>query len=490
MQLSNHYLTLDPELYKADLPDKVAAPQLILWNQALANSLGIIQTPDSDEKLLAEWFSGSQLMPGSQPIALAYAGHQYAQLVPQLGDGRAHLLGELEDCYGNMIELQLKGSGATPFSRGGDGKCGLGPAIREYIMSEAMHELGVPSMRSLAVTTTGEPVYRQEPQAGAVVCRTSNSHVRVGTFQFFAMRNKPAIIDQLVELSIERNFAHLSDLQGADKVTAFFEAVMTKTAELMCHWMRVGFIHGVMNTDNAAINGHTIDFGPCAMLGQYDPKAVYSSIDRRGRYAFANQSSISQWNLARLAECLLPLIDADSEVAVAKATDMIEDYPRIFKQKYQLMMANKIGFDKASEQSNSLILSLLSLMEEYKLDYTNTFNYLRQSLSGLLISEAIEVDDYKALDLWERQWQLVLKSGNKQNKSQAIELMANNNPLVIPRNYLVENAIAEANEKGELKATHSLIEIMKNPYKMMARDQQFFRNYHEFDQEYKTFCGT
>jgi serine/tyrosine/threonine adenylyltransferase len=488
MHLSNNYLTLDPDLYQSDIPDKCDAPQLALWNHSLATSLGITQTPENDEAQLANWFSGHQIIPGSQPIALAYAGHQYGQLVPQLGDGRAHLLGEIASSNNDTIELQLKGSGATPFSRGGDGKCGLGPAIREYIMSEAMHDLGVPSMRSLSVVTTGQTVYRQSPQAGAVVCRASSSHIRIGTFQYFAIRNKLSVLEQLIDLSIQRNFPELLHLKGPEKVIAFLDSVMKNTAELMYHWMRVGFIHGVMNTDNAAINAHTIDFGPCAMLGKYTPKAVYSSIDRRGRYAFGNQSNISQWNLARLAECLLPLIDTDTNKAVAIATAMIDEYPSMFQKTYSRMMANKIGFEQACEPSNELIASLLSLMEQHELDYTNTFNVLRQSISNVVVSAAIKKENYQVLEQWLNEWQTLLLK--KSSKQQAMDVMAKTNPLVIPRNYLVENAIAEANEKGDLTATYSLLDALKKPYDILNRDACFFANYHEYDQTYKTYCGT
>ena len=312
MKLQQSYYELGENFFELNQPAPVRTPQLFLWNDALAKQLGIHELTQ-DPQQLAHYFSGNMLLPGSKPLSMAYAGHQFGHYNPQLGDGRAHLLGEISTHSAALWDVHLKGSGQTSYSRGGDGKCGLGPAIREFIMSEAMHHLGVPTTRCLAVVTTGEEVYRQVVNQGAVVTRVASSHIRVGTFQYFAANGDIESLAKLADYTIKRHFPEIYDAE-VNPYVALLEQVIEKQVELIIHWLRVGFIHGVMNTDNTTVSGDTIDFGPCAMMGSYDPKTVYSSIDRRGRYAFGHQGQIAHWNMARFAESLLQLDDENGEL--------------------------------------------------------------------------------------------------------------------------------------------------------------------------------
>ncbi|MDX8396631.1 MAG: YdiU family protein, partial [Mariprofundaceae bacterium] len=331
MKLSNSYQSLGESFYKESSPTSFENPQLFLWNESLANDLMIANTLQADSGALAAYFSGQRLIDGSKPIAMAYAGHQFGHFVPQLGDGRAHLLGDISDKQGKRWDIQLKGSGQTPFSRGGDGRCALGPALREFIMSEAMHALGVPTTRCLAIVTTGETVFRNQDEPGAVVTRVASSHIRVGTFQYFAAKNDVESLQRLCDYTIECHFPELMKQDG-DKPTLLLQSVIQKQITLLVEWMRVGFIHGVMNTDNTHLGGETIDYGPCAMMGKYDPATVFSSIDKMGRYAFGNQSKMMQWNMARFAECLLPLVDSDQDKAVNLLLPIIEGISSQFEQ--------------------------------------------------------------------------------------------------------------------------------------------------------------
>ena len=329
MNFSNSYASLDEIFYERTRPIPVKNPQLFLWNSDLAEQLMIPNDLKRDPVALAQAFSGNSSMPGSDPVATVYAGHQFGSFVYQLGDGRAHLLGEVLDQSGQRWDIQLKGSGRTSFSRGGDGRCALGPAVREFIMSEAMNALGVPTTRCLAVVTTGEPVFRETPLPGAVVTRVASSHLRIGTFQFFAARGDHQALKILCNYTINRHYPELQK-EGQNPYVSLIDKVIEKQIQLVVEWMRVGFIHGVMNTDNTSLSGETIDYGPCAMMGIYDPKTVYSSIDMMGRYAFGNQPDILHWNLARFAECLLPLINADENKAVEQVRPLIATFSRPF----------------------------------------------------------------------------------------------------------------------------------------------------------------
>ncbi|MCG8610256.1 MAG: YdiU family protein, partial [Pseudomonadales bacterium] len=355
MEFQNSYLDLGEGFYQTADPEPVRSPELFLWNHGLAQSLNIAAVNDADESVRAQFFSGNAKLPGARPIALAYAGHQFGHFNPQLGDGRAHLLGDVSDGTFPGQDIQLKGSGKTAFSRGGDGRCALGPAIREFVMSEAMAALGVPTTRCLAVVTTGETVYRETPLPGAVVTRVAASHLRVGSFEYFAARNQYDSVRKLCDYAIRKHYPELDDLEGAERYLAFLAAAVEKQVRLVCEWMRVGFIHGVMNTDNTAISGETIDFGPCAMMGAYSPNTVFSSIDTQGRYRFGHQPNIAQWNLARLAETLIPLVDDDGNRAIEKITPIVMAYTDQFQQAYWNMIAQKYGLRECTEDDIALL---------------------------------------------------------------------------------------------------------------------------------------
>ncbi|MES9926777.1 MAG: protein adenylyltransferase SelO family protein, partial [Candidatus Thiodiazotropha sp. 6PDIVS] len=352
MEFSNSYTALGTAFYKSVPPEPVKDPRLFLWNGQLAEDLQLGEIGDPPSEQLVYALSGNSILPGSEPIALAYAGHQFGNFVPQLGDGRAHLLGEIVDRAGEWRDVQLKGSGPTPFSRSGDGRYALGPAIREFIMGEAMHAMGIPTTRSLAVTTSSEIVFRETAQQGAVLTRIAASHLRVGSFEYFAARQNHQALEQLCDYAIHRHYPELQEHDN-QRFILLLEKVMKRQIDLVVEWMRVGFIHGVMNTDNTAISGETIDYGPCAMMGTYNPNTVFSSIDRQGRYAFGNQPSMAQWNMARFAEAILPVIDDDEKKAIEKASDCLALFPGLFKDSYYQMMARKIGISqiKSSDQT-------------------------------------------------------------------------------------------------------------------------------------------
>src|SRR5438132_10351269 len=358
IQFEHSYSALAPRIYARVGPTPVANPQLVVFNRCLAKELGL--DPDVIEREAAAMLSGNQLPDDSNPIAMAYAGHQFGNFVPQLGDGRAILLGELRGRDGVLRDLQLKGAGLTPFSRDGDGRAALGPMLREYLISEAMHALGIPTTRSLAVVTTGEQVFREDVLPGAVLTRVAASHIRVGTFQYFAARGDQDAVRELLDYVIAR---HYPEARDADvPALAVLKAVAQRQATLIADWMLVGFIHGVMNSDNMAISGETIDYGPCAFMDEYHPNTVFSSIDHSGRYAYGNQPAIAQWNLARLAEALLPLLDPDPEKAVALATEVLEEFPGRFGDYWLSGMRKKLGLQTREEGDAELVRALLDWM--------------------------------------------------------------------------------------------------------------------------------
>ncbi|MES9990872.1 MAG: protein adenylyltransferase SelO [Candidatus Thiodiazotropha sp.] len=484
MKLSNSYAQLGESFYESTLPEPVNDPKLFFWNRDLAEELKLLQQLDLPQQDLAEVFSGNKLLSGSKPIALAYAGHQFGHFVPQLGDGRAHLIGEIVDCRGETKDIQLKGSGQTAFSRSGDGRYALGPAIREYIMGEAMHALGIPTTRSLAVTTTGEAVYRETAQPGAVLTRIASSHLRVGTFEYFAARQNHQAIEQLCDFAIERHYPELE--QGSDeRFLRLFDSVMARQIDLVVEWLRVGFIHGVMNTDNTAISGETIDYGPCAMMGTYSPKTVFSSIDRDGRYAFGNQPAIAQWNMARFAETLLPLIDNNEKQAIETLGERLESFSSLFKQRYLQMMAAKLGLFELTSADEALIFTLLDRLEQKQLDYTTSFSRLTQSLS----SPSVEQQLMDELGDWYTDWRQRL--AKHQEDIAAIQSrMGKANPLVIPRNFHIEQVISDSLESGEPSAAKAFLEVLRSPYQATSNTLQYQLVPEDADVGYQTFCGT
>jgi uncharacterized protein YdiU (UPF0061 family) len=484
MKFSNTYSQLDSAFYQRIAPTKVAAPQLLLWNKNLASDLLIDEKITQDQNLLAQYFSGNLIPDGAEPMALAYSGHQFGHFNPNLGDGRAHLLGEVIDSDSKRFDIQLKGSGPTQFSRQGDGRCAIGPAVREYIMSEAMFALGVPTSRCLSVVITGEPVYREQAMPGAVVTRVASSHIRVGTFQYFAAKGDLESLSTLTDYTINRHFSHI-DINAEDKIEQFLACAIDKQIELIVAWMRVGFIHGVMNTDNTAISGETIDFGPCAMMSNYHSGTVFSSIDRQGRYAFGNQPHIAQWNMARLAECLLLLVDTNQEKALEKIEPLIIAFTDKFETAYFTMLANKLGLNEVTKEDHQFINDLLEHMQKQALDYTNTFVKLTDSLTDKNIQNELQ----QQLGDWYANWLTMLASKNQSTQA-AKTLMAKNNPLVIPRNHHVEAILAEYETSGQSAIIDSFLEVLRSPYELQKDTSQFQDEPKDGDQQYRTFCGT
>lgn len=484
MELSNTYSQANPEFSQASQPTTVQNPQLFLWNIKLAKQLKIPEKLASKPQNLAAIFSGNQILAGSEPVATAYAGHQFGHFVPQLGDGRAHLLGDLSDLSGQKWDVQLKGSGPTPFSRGGDGRCGLGPAVREYIMSEALFALGVPTTRCLAVVISGEQIFRETPIPGAIVTRVAASHLRVGTFQYFAAQGKHEIIQDLCDFAIQRHYPQLMG-HGSNRYIALLAAVIQKQIELVVHWLRVGFIHGVMNTDNTTLSGETIDYGPCAMMNVYDPQTVYSSIDTQGRYAYGNQAAIAQWNMARLAECLLPLIDDDQTKAISQLEPIITDYSNQFEQAYHKMMGHKLGLKRFKAQDEKLLSAFLDLLIQNKMDYTNTFDMLTNSLQS-----STETQKAKSqLGDWYEQWRQRLTQQNS-SLEHTHQMMRENNPILIPRNHHMEAVLKQSLNTGQASAAEQFLKVLRSPYTLLPESADYQSPPADADQYYQTFCGT
>lgn len=480
------YAALSPGFFARVEPTKVADPRVVIFNRPLAVDLGL--DPEMDERAAAALFSGNEIAENSTPIAMAYAGHQFGQFVPQLGDGRAILLGELRDRDGVLRDVQLKGSGRTPFSRGGDGRAALGPMLREYLISEAMHALGIPTTRSLAVVTTGEQVVRQDILPGAVLTRVAASHIRVGTFQFFAARGDQDALKELLAYVMARHYPET----GAAEVPALavLKAVTQRQAELIADWMRVGFIHGVMNTDNMALSGETIDYGPCAFMDKYDANTVFSSIDLGGRYSYTNQPGIAQWNLARLAETLLPLIDPDPNKAVELATQVIEDFMEHFEAQFLVRMRRKIGLVSAEDDDADLISRLLATMQKAQADFTLTFSGITRAASSpgeaATLRELFE--DRTEIDTWLSDWYPRL-SRDPQTPAARAETLRLANPEFIPRNHRVEAAL-QAATAGDLQPFHQLLAILQRPYERQPESAEYGLPPPPSEAAYKTFCGT
>jgi serine/tyrosine/threonine adenylyltransferase len=477
--LDNTYARLPNAFFARATPSKARQPRLSILNHRLAEELGLSFRSVSPEAAAA-LFAGQALSSRWQPIAQAYAGHQYGGFT-MLGDGRAILLGEHRAPSGQLVDIQLKGAGRTQFSRGGDGLAAFGPMLREYIVSEAMAALGIPTTRSLAVVTTGEPVYRQAVQKGAILTRVAASHVRVGTFQYLAARGDETDLRVLADYCIARHFPDLQDTAG--KYLEFFRSVMDRQASLIARWQLVGFIHGVMNTDNMAISGETIDYGPCAFMNAYDPNTVFSSIDRSGRYAYGNQPAIAQWNLARFAETLLPLIGSDPDQAVASVNEVLGEYPAMFEQYWLAGMRAKLGLTNTKDGDLKLAQSLLEWMQEQRIDFANTF----RDLSSRELSTAQSYRSPGFLN-WNSKWQQRL-AGEDRPRSLTYAAMNAVNPAVIPRNHRVEEALAAAEQNDDLSVLHRLLAVLANPYEL-ARESASYREPQPDECNYQTFCGT
>jgi len=474
----NTYYKL-PDSFKENInPIPVKNPELIILNKNLADELNL-DFSKLDNEEISKQLSGNSLPKGSNSIAQAYAGHQFGHFT-MLGDGRAVLIGEHLSKKKDRYDIQFKGSGKTAFSRNGDGRAALGPMLREYIISEAMHKLNIPTTRSLAVVKTGEEVIRETPLQGALLTRVALSHIRVGTFQYIAAREKKDELEILLNYVINRHYPNIKN--SKNKAIDLLKIVLDKQIDLVVNWMRVGFIHGVMNTDNMSISGETIDYGPCAFMDTYDPKTVFSSIDQTGRYAYCNQPMITKWNLSRFAECLIPLIDKNQDEAVKIATEVINSFEKKYEEKWLNMMRDKLGLFGTDEKDKLLILDLLTWMHQNKVDYTNTFCHLM----NLTIehNNSYESDDFLN---WKKRWQERLKINNN-SPEKYINLMRSVNPLVIPRNHIVEEALANAND-GNLKLINQLLDIVSKPY-IEQENLINFQFSSKSNKDYQTFCGT
>ena len=473
----NTYSKLSKTFREEIKPVPVHDPKLIILNKKLAEDLNL-DFSKIDNRNLAKLFSGNNLPEDTKTIAQAYAGHQFGHFT-MLGDGRAVLLGEHLVNKNERFDIQFKGSGRTSFSRSGDGRAVLGPMLREYIISEAMHALNIPTTRSLAVVSTGEKVMRENLLPGAILTRVASSHIRVGTFQYIAAKQNLDELNILIDYTINRHYPEIRS--SKNKSLDLLNLVMQKQCSLVVDWMRVGFIHGVMNTDNMAISGETIDYGPCAFMDAYDPKTVFSSIDKFGRYAFSNQPPITKWNLARFAECLIPLIHKDENEAIKVASEIIDNFQNIYEEKWLNMMRDKLGLFGKDQNDQKLINDLLSWMEINNADYTNTFC----NLMNVNIEDKKVYEDQKFIN-WVKIWEKrVLMNNNLKEKS--LDLMRNTNPTVIPRNHKVEEALNAANEDN-IEVINKLLNVLSKPYS----NQKNIENYQSLstDKEYQTFCGT
>ncbi|MGI6279371.1 MAG: protein adenylyltransferase SelO [Acutalibacteraceae bacterium] len=469
---NNSYKSLPRLFYTMQNPAHVPDPKLVIFNDSLASFLGV--PFDSDV------FAGNKVPAGAEPLAQAYAGHQFGYFT-MLGDGRAILLGEQITDSGERFDIQLKGSGRTAYSRGGDGKAALGPMLREYIISEAMHELGIPTTRSLAVVTTGETVVREQNLTGAVLTRVASSHIRVGTFEFALHFGSDDDLRALADYTISRHFPEIAALEN--KYLQLLREVVKRQAALIAKWQLVGFIHGVMNTDNMSICGETIDYGPCAFMDVYEPSTVFSSIDTFGRYSYENQPKMAVWNLAQFAETLLPLIDHDIDKAIPPAQEIIEGFWELYREHWTNGMRAKLGlFDKENEDE-LLIEDLLKLMRQYKADYTKTFQSLTKD-----IQDEQPLFSSPEYHQWFSRWQARLDRQDK-SKQEIKMLMKSRNPSIIPRNYQVERVLAAAND-GDFSKLHEFLKALKNPYAYTEEQEKYSAPPPPDFCNYKTFCGT
>lgn len=471
------FVQLGEPFFVAQKPTQVKDPQVKMLNHSLAIDLGL-DFSAFDQSELAAIFSGNLLTDLSNPISMAYAGHQFGYFVPQLGDGRTILLGELLDCNGKVKDIQLKGSGLTPFSRRGDGRATLGSVIREYLMSEAMHGLKIPTTRSLAIVATGEIVARETDLPGAILTRVAASHIRIGTFEYFSYRGDDLSIKKLADYAINRHYSEIMNFDNPYQ--EFLKKVIETQASLVAHWMGIGFVHGVMNTDNMTISGETIDYGPCAFIDRFDPNIVFSSIDVNGRYAFANQPQIAHWNLARFAETLMPLLHEDPEQALIIANTLVNEFPKRYKFYWLDEMTKKLGLFSIQNKDEELVGDLLKVMHIHEEDFTNTFQLLIQAVNGANIPEHFKE--------WSLRWKERITIENR-SIDEVTKLMENHNPVFIPRNHLVENVIKKAVENHDFIPLNELLKVLSNPYSNNS-DFEHYKQPAEKGEKYRTFCGT
>ena len=473
------YTDLPEQFFVRQRPEHVQNPMIVNINYELAQEIGLNLTSTTKKKL-SNLFSGNELPYGSTPLSQAYAGHQFGYFT-MLGDGRAHLLGEHITPNGIRFDIQLKGSGRTPYSRSGDGRAALGPMIREYLISEAMHHLGIPTTRSLALITTGQEVRRETLLPGSILTRIASSHIRVGTFEFAATQKDEGLLKILLDYTIKRHCPEVFDYPN--KAVGLIENMMQKQSDLIVHWMRIGFIHGVMNTDNMTLSGETIDYGPCAFMDNYDPNTFFSSIDRGGRYSYMNQPLIAQWNLARLIEALLPLIDNNVDNAVKVGENLIDKFSDIYKQKWLSMMRSKLGLYGNQPEDQILIKDLLDWMHNNDADFTNTFCNLSDGKKP-----TAKIYKISSFQTWYRQWKKRLQKNNK-SWDTSVAMMKNSNPIIIPRNHQVERVINSATE-GDLGCFSDFLEVLKQPYKMDSKSEPYQVPPEPRERVYQTFCGT
>jgi uncharacterized protein YdiU (UPF0061 family) len=484
----NTYAALPDGFFARVAPTPVAAPRLIKLNRPLALRLGLdpdlLESPEG-----AEILAGKRLPDGAEPIAMAYAGHQFGHFVPQLGDGRAILLGEVIDIDGIRRDIQLKGSGPTPFSRRGDGRAALGPVLREYIVSEAMAAMGIPTTRSLAAVITGESVMRETALPGAVLTRVASSHIRVGTFQYFAARGDTDGVKRLADHVIARHYPGAPD--AGRRYHALLEGVIARQAELVARWLHIGFIHGVMNTDNTSISGETIDYGPCAFMDHYDPAAVFSSIDEQGRYAYANQPRIALWNLTRLAECLLPLFSDDKDKAIEQAQSILAEFPAKFTAAYQSGLRRKIGLFTARDGDEALVQDLLDAMAKNQADFTLTFRRLSAAAEDATRDSEVRAlfADPSAYDEWAARWRQ-RTAEEPQAPAERAGLMRAVNPAFIPRNHRIEAVIQAAVARDDYAPFEELLIVLAKPYEEQPAFADYANPPEPHQRVLQTFCGT
>lgn len=484
----HQFAALGDAFYQKVQPTPVPTPRWIALNQGLADTLGLdADWLASDESLAM--FAGNRLPEAAEPLAMAYAGHQFGQFVPQLGDGRALLLGEVIDRQGQRRDIQLKGAGPTPFSRGGDGRSSIGPVVREYLASEAMHALGIPTTRALAAVSTGESVLRQRPEPGGILCRVARGHLRVGTFEFFARRGRVKEVDTLCRYALQRLYPEADDSHPA---RSLLRAVIAAQASLVAQWMLVGFIHGVMNTDNCSISGETIDYGPFGFLEEFRANTVYSSIDRMGRYAWQAQPGIAQWNLARLAECLLPLLDDNESAALEQANSLIEDFGRQFEQVFHRGLAQKLGLADVQAGDRELALDLLTRMEANTVDFTLLFRQLgelgndkdAQDQSVRRLFDAPE-----SFDQWATRWRQRLAQESR-DPTERQAAMKRVNPAFILRNHLAQQAVDAAIERLDFEPMQRLHQVLARPFDDQPEAHELQQPARPDERVTQTFCGT
>ena len=466
--------------------EPASAPKLLQFNHVLAEELGL-DPAVLDSKVGLEIFSGNVAPEGSEPLSQGYAGHQFGGFAPQLGDGRALLLGEIIDTQHKRRDIQLKGSGRTPFSRGGDGKASLGPVLREYLIGEGMHALGVPTTRALAAVKTGDNVYRESPLPGAVLPRVAASHIRIGTFEFGAARGDVDKVRQLADYTIARHYPEATDAKNP--YLAFFAAVTDAQAALVASWMNIGFIHGVMNTDNMTISGETIDYGPCAFMDRYATGTVFSSIDTHGRYAYGNQPAILSWNLTRLAETLVRFVDPNKDRAIALLTDTIQGIQTLYEAHWLSGMRSKIGLSTEDSLDLKLINDLLLLMEEGNADFTLVFRRLAQALRGDIDTVRNLFEEPDAFDIWAQRWRQRLKQDGIAAEARA-QAMNRINPIYIPRNHKVEEALTAAVEQDDMMPFSQMLGILSHPFEEVPENQAYALPAPISYLPYRTFCGT